>query len=260
MNIMKFSLRDQAGNFFAANQTLVAGTVLFLFAYSVFAANAIYKQPFDHPQPIWKSDISRVDKTEQRGQNKPIPVRRVETSKFPSRTIPVPVLRPEKHLPNESRSKPAFAATTKDVEKVQHLLEKLNFYSGPFDGLLGPQTNAAIRNFEKSKILPQTGAVSPALIILLENTVKQISNKNTSLVVTTPAMANAVSPDPGMITRIQVGLINFGIGDVAIDGVMGNNTKTAIEQFQKRFNLNVTGLPNKELIRKLESVGALTRG
>ncbi|MCF6320983.1 MAG: peptidoglycan-binding protein [Rhizobiaceae bacterium] len=259
--IMKSSIREQMSNFVSANQSMVAGTVLFLFAYSVFAANAVLKQPADHPQPLWKSDIIKTSKAAQSAPQSIIPVRRVETSKYPATPIPVPVLRPDTHQSTNARSEnTSYVATAKDVAKVQHLLEKLKLYSGPADGRNGPLTKAAIKKFEKQKILPVPGLISPPLIVLLENAVGQLSSTNTPTSVAAPVIANSGNPDPGMIARIQVGLINFGSREVAIDGVMGENTKKAIEQFQKRFNLKITGLPNKALIRKLESVGALTQG
>ena len=66
--------------------------------------------------------------------------------------------------------------------------------------------------------------------------------------------------DPAVITRIQIGLINFGVNDISIDGVMGNQTRSAIEKFQKRYKLQVTGLPSPALINKLVNVGALKAG
>ena len=41
---------------------------------------------------------------------------------------------------------------------------------------------------------------------------------------------------------------------------MGGQTRAAIEQFQKRYKLEVTGLPSNSLINKLIDVGALKAG
>ena len=56
-----------------------------------------------------------------------------------------------------------------DIDKtvvylVQKELTNLNFYSGSIDGLLGPKTIAAIRNFQSSRKLLVTGNISDSLL------------------------------------------------------------------------------------------------
>ncbi len=263
---MNVTLREQIGHFVAANQGAVTGTLLFVVAFSVFGVNAMFNQPGAHPVPLWSSPKPVVTNSIN------IPVRRVETLSFRANKVPVPQLRPQPvpqavathpgthppaiPVPKLSNSLPV------DVKKIQNLLARLDFYNGPVDGLAGTGTKNAIIKFERSKFLPETGEVSPALLLLLETTLQaelqtKPAGRSIESVITTatPADANAK-----MITRIQVGLINFGIPGLGIDGVMGRQTANAIKQFQKRFNMNVDGLPSAELVRKLESVGALTRG
>lgn len=50
------------------------------------------------------------------------------------------------------------------VAEVQGELTRLGFYEGRLDGLLGPKTRTAIRAFQKSAGIPQTGEVSPDLL------------------------------------------------------------------------------------------------
>jgi len=49
------------------------------------------------------------------------------------------------------------AADKKDIEKVQQSLTDKGYYHGRADGLLGPQTRAGIREYQKSESLPVTG-------------------------------------------------------------------------------------------------------
>jgi len=44
-----------------------------------------------------------------------------------------------------------------DIEKVQQSLSDKGFYHGRSDGVLGPQTRAGIREYQKSERLPVTG-------------------------------------------------------------------------------------------------------
>lgn len=51
-----------------------------------------------------------------------------------------------------------------DAEEMQQLLNRLGFDAGPEDGLPGPQTRAAIRDFQKELSLPPDGYPKPALL------------------------------------------------------------------------------------------------
>jgi len=258
---MNISYREQTARYFSNHQSVVAGLILFLFAFSVFAANAVLNQPGVHPQPIWGMNKTAANNPVIPARKTKVPVRRVETSSYSAAGIPVPVQRPQLHSSKNEHANRTDDGTVKvDVTRAQHLLEKLGYYSGTEDGLVGPQTKLSVESFQRKKSLRVTGIITPALLQLLENAV--ISQPRTQ--VTPPArdpnISMATNIDPSLITRTQVGLINFGSRDVSINGVMGLNTKLAIEKFQKRFKLEVNGVPNMELIRKMESVGALTRG
>lgn len=48
------------------------------------------------------------------------------------------------------------------VETLQRQLGQLNYYEGPVDGLMGPQTIAAIKDLQRQANLPQTGVMNTA--------------------------------------------------------------------------------------------------
>jgi hypothetical protein len=48
------------------------------------------------------------------------------------------------------------------VMQLQRELGQLNYYEGPVDGLMGPQTIAAIKDLQRQANLPQTGVMDPA--------------------------------------------------------------------------------------------------
>jgi len=256
---MNISLREQSTRFVSANQSALTGGLLFLIAFSVFAMNATFNQSGNHPLPLWSSTQSIVTNSVR------VPVRRVETIRISATKIPVPLLRPV------TNTRPLTSSPTDQISdflntppadgtKVQSLLVKLGFYSGPVDGMIGSQTRNAIREFERSKFLPENGNPSPALLLLLESTI----DANLRNVAIPGTVDNAVSTnnisEVALITRIQVGLINYGINDVKIDGKMGTQTRKAIKVFQKKFKLKMDGLASDGLVSKLESVGALTKG
>jgi TPR repeat protein len=88
---------------------------------------------------------------------KPIPVRAVPTTSAAVvsaawRTDLTPTIRPA----------PGSASL---VAEAQRLLRQRGYDPGPADGLAGPRTQSAIRSFQRSAGLPETGEVSTALIV-----------------------------------------------------------------------------------------------
>ena len=55
------------------------------------------------------------------------------------------------------------------VKQLQQELGQLNYYEGPVDGLMGPQTIAAIKDLQRQAGLPQTGTMNAATQKALEN-------------------------------------------------------------------------------------------
>jgi len=55
------------------------------------------------------------------------------------------------------------------VMQLQRELGQLNYYEGPVDGLMGPQTIAAIKDLQRQAGLPQTGQINAATQAALAN-------------------------------------------------------------------------------------------
>jgi len=53
------------------------------------------------------------------------------------------------------------------VKETQSLLNKLNYQAGVADGIAGPKTTAAIKEFQKDAGLPETGKASADLLLEL---------------------------------------------------------------------------------------------
>jgi len=56
----------------------------------------------------------------------------------------------------------ASAQDRGDIKKVQETLRDKGYYTAPVDGLMGPQTRAAIRQYQQSENLPVTGHLDGA--------------------------------------------------------------------------------------------------
>ena len=74
-----------------------------------------------------------------------------------------------------------------------------------------------------------------------------------------PSVTSAVAkPLPSeLVMKIQKGLSNIAYTDIAVDGLIGEKTRTAIRHFEKHYRLPVTGEPNELVLAKLKDIGAL---
>ena len=72
---------------------------------------------------------------------------------------------------NVNPAQPTTPAVTPSasVKKLQQELGQLNYYEGPVDGLMGPQTVAAIEDLQRQAGLPQTGTMNAATQKALDN-------------------------------------------------------------------------------------------
>lgn len=52
---------------------------------------------------------------------------------------------------------------------VQEALARRGYYAGQVDGVIGPETRSAIREFQRDNGLPETGRITPQLLQALEN-------------------------------------------------------------------------------------------
>jgi Putative peptidoglycan binding domain len=70
-------------------------------------------------------------------------------------------------------SNPAHPVTpvqpSASVMQLQRQLGQLNYYEGPVDGVMGPQTIAAIQDLQRQAGLPQTGQMNTATQAALAN-------------------------------------------------------------------------------------------
>ena len=76
--------------------------------------------------------------------------------------------------------KPVTPAPSAAVVTLQKQLGLLNYYEGPVDGLMGPQTIAAITYLQRDAGLPQTGSMNAATQAALANYLAHGNNQMAS--------------------------------------------------------------------------------
>jgi peptidoglycan hydrolase-like protein with peptidoglycan-binding domain len=122
-----------------------------------------------------------------------------------------------------------------DVAAAQQRLKERGYYPGPIDGVLGPDTAAALRTYQRDARLQVTG-------ILDSQTLRALLNP-TSTMVTRP-------PDTRSVQR-QLKELGYYSGPV--DGVIGTATEAALRAYQRDRNLKVTGRLDPPTVRSLSS-------
>lgn len=262
-------IRNLAGAVLATIQdypSIAGGICAFAVAFALVAGNALYSQPGGHPEPLWATR-DRLTTRSVAPPRTQLPVHQVRTETIQPTPIPVPSHRPPA---------PAASAPIADpVRAVQEGLTRLGLYSGEIDGLYGPKTRAAIIAFQKSRALQPDGEVSAGLIAAIAGREAPAADERPAAIAVAATAEDSAALSPSAepadestvdvtraakVARIQIGLMNFGEPDIAVDGMLGPQTVEAIRAFQRRYDLPVTGEPDDAVIDKLEQIGALKKG
>lgn len=136
------------------------------------------------------------------------------------------------------------------VQDVQTYLKQQGFYTGQIDGLYGPNTVLAVRNFQQSRNLIADGMVGPrtwaALVGMasvttppptVSPTVGDLSNYSptNAPMLTTGSQGDAVSDVQGFLRR-------RGFYNGPINGFYSPQTTQAVLEFQGQMGLNQDGI------------------
>jgi peptidoglycan hydrolase-like protein with peptidoglycan-binding domain len=198
--------------------------------------NALYLQPGPHPAPIFTI--------------KPRPVSAAHA------TGAVRIPRPR---PGETGKPDAGVRPQADIiADIQRELERRGFYEGPIDGFHGPRTDAAIRDFEQAAGLKSTAQPSEELLqAILRSPIKpaEPAQPRAGQTPATPARGDAIADlivgSSRRVLAVQRALGDFGYGPVKPTGVLGPETRAAIEKFERDRKLPVTGQLSDRLLREL---------
>jgi len=141
-----------------------------------------------------------------------------------------------------SRPKPEVVA------EIQRELSRRGFYEGSADGVYGPKTDTAIRDFEQVAGFKSSTEPNEALL-------RTIARSN----VRAPAPAAKRPNDPiadllapsKQVTAVQRALADFGYGQIPATGVLDPPTQAAIQRFERDRKLPVTGKISERLTREL---------
>jgi peptidoglycan hydrolase-like protein with peptidoglycan-binding domain len=124
---------------------------------------------------------------------------------------------------------------SKTVRQVQKTLNDRGFRTGGVDGRMGPQTQAALVNFQRSEKLQPTGKLDSETLAALG--VQKGGGK--------------LGYSPEIIRKVQQTLNARGYKAGAANGELGETTQTALRAFQKSENIAPTGRLNSRTLSAL---------
>ena len=123
------------------------------------------------------------------------------------------------------------------IIQAQRQLKALGFDPGTTDGDVGPQTEAAVREYQRAYRLPTTG-------VLDEATVR-------SLLAEPPQPPPAPLSNREVVLQAQRQLKALGFNPGTIDGNLGPQTQAAVREYQRAYRLSPTGMLDEATVRSL---------
>jgi peptidoglycan hydrolase-like protein with peptidoglycan-binding domain len=192
--------------------------------------NALFMQSGPHPAPIFA--------------NKPAPILSPSFG-------PVAALLPHKK-PAEVKVEVASNARPRAdlVADIQRELTKHGFFDGAADGVYGPKTDAAIRDFEQVAGLRPAAEPNEALLAAMARSTAKAQ----------PVAANRADPIAALLApnkrliAIQRALAEFGYGPIQPTGAHDAQTRSAIERFERGRKRPVTGQVSEQFVRDLAAM------
>ena len=146
------------------------------------------------------------------------------------------------------------------IGDIQRELVRRGYYDGVVDGLYGPKTDAAIRDFEQAAGLkPSTEPNEALLQAMVRSPAKLTKATPTSAAAArpTPARAEAAVERPAPSKRVialQRALAEYGYGQIRPSGIIDPETQAAIEKFERERKLPITGLASDRVVRELAAM------
>jgi peptidoglycan hydrolase-like protein with peptidoglycan-binding domain len=136
------------------------------------------------------------------------------------------------------------------IADIQKELAKRGFYDGVADGVYGPRTDVAVRDFEQAVSLRPSAEPSEALLGAITH-----SNAKAPPAAVNRAdpIASLLAPDRRVIA-IQRALTEFGYGPIQPSGVLDVQTRAAVERFEHARKRPVSGQITEQFVRDLSAM------
>jgi peptidoglycan hydrolase-like protein with peptidoglycan-binding domain len=224
--------------------------VLLLLAAGAVATNALFLQKGPHPAPFFSTKPPRIVALP------PSPLAAPAIAPDQTGSVMLPRPRPLEAAPDKIEPpQPVARSQTDIVIDIQKELGRRGFYDGVADGVYGPKTDGAIRDFMQAAALKIPADPSEALLraIARAPNVKAPAAPAADAPRPPDPIAEFIAP-PKRVIAVQRVLADFGYGQLKPTGVLDRDTQAAIEQFERSRKLPVTGQVTPRLMRELAAM------
>ncbi|HSK91884.1 MAG TPA: peptidoglycan-binding protein [Euzebyales bacterium] len=133
--------------------------------------------------------------------------------------------------------------TGREIADVQQRLARLGAHDLPVDGRFDGRTRQAVRQFQRDRGLPADGVVDPETWRALVEAGYELGDR---LLMRTRTMLRGDD-----VMELQLRLNQFGFDAGTEDGIFGDATQAAVEEFQRNTGLTVDGRVGPETIDQL---------
>jgi peptidoglycan hydrolase-like protein with peptidoglycan-binding domain len=204
--------------------------------------NLLWMQAGQHPAPMFKA---------KPGSPRPPAV---ATPSIPG----IPRARPLEAAP-AAKPVPAVRSPGEIINDIQRELARRGYYEGVIDGLYGPRTDAAIREFEQANGIKPAMEPSEALLQAIVRAPARASKPSAPAAARPPlpVRSDVATERPASSRRVlalQRALADYGYGQLKPSGIMDAETQAAIERFERERRLPVTGQPSERVVRELSAM------
>jgi peptidoglycan hydrolase-like protein with peptidoglycan-binding domain len=219
---------------------VVLGTLL----TTTVLINVLFIQSGSHPAPMFKSASAQMK-----------PAMATDSASVP-RPRPIEPAGSAAAMKSPSAPRPPGEI----INDIQRELARRGYYDGVVDGLYGPKTDAAIRDFEQAAALkPSTEPNEALLQAIMRAPAKPVK----AATVATPGArqmpirADGVGGRPVPSKRVialQRALAEYGYGQIRASGILDAETQAAIEKFERERKLPITGQASDPVMRELAAM------
>lgn len=231
---------QRAGAFVSENPALVGGSTAFAVTLFFIASNALWYQPNAHRGAFFETR----------------PLQDYQAPKLPEIHSKLGAKSGREDTFRIVRETPPEADPV--VRDIQSALRQMAMYEGEVDGIAGPRTLQAIRDFQAKAGLEPNGKVGPPLLDAIRTaSVPAPKLKKAAPPEQTLEELAAESPDTEAVKAIQAALKKHGHDEIEPDGIAGSKTAAAIKEYQKAKKLKVTGVADEALLKSMKKAGWL---
>lgn len=140
------------------------------------------------------------------------------------------------------------------IAEIQKELGRRGFYDGMADGVHGPKTEAAIRDFEQQTGVRHTGGPDEQLLRAIAQSHAKAKSAAVAAAPRHDPIAELIAPSPQKrILAVQRALSDFGYGQIKPTGTLDAPTQDAIGAFERAKRMPVTRQISPRLLRELSA-------